>query len=196
MDFAAVSLKEPFRWRVGESYASALERYMSQRVATTLANYIADINHVNSYYGLPLVPIPIDNAGGNTPITPPKKWHLAEAYKTAMARHAAEDSVPHAAKKEPKDAVSHETEMEDVEIATIVDDPDWAREVGNAATAEHLSRPRDGLAKQATLVSNPDSSTSEFVCLVDRNRMVVRGVSRKTTEEKVRAFFADRNINV
>jgi len=164
-----------FRWHIGESYFTAVRRLQSEwQAAYHQANndqlmrlYLNDINLINRYYGLPEVPnLRVPEWPNRQAAEPAKTWTLAEAYRNAIAR-AGEKS-----------------------ITSTVD---------TAGTKAKAPRPVFEPEPMSFQYTPPPADDREAkgvntVFFVDGSRLILGGVSPRTTKLKVYTFFNSRSM--
>ncbi|KAA8898848.1 hypothetical protein FN846DRAFT_991047 [Sphaerosporella brunnea] len=189
----------PFDWRVGESYESFLQRYLAREAASTLRTYINDLNVVNAYYGFPSLPLPAQEQLVAQPQQQQqqqpgvKRWELAEAYQAATAAGQAVGEPLLGGSSEAAAEAVEASGLEDLDISgSFTEISTLPGTYSASATVEDTFAGRGHVPQQ----QHRPNEGQEFLCLVAANRIIVRGVSARTTEEKVRRFFAERHINV
>jgi len=165
-----------FYWRIGETYSQAVSRHLSeQRRAEherTLAAYIHDINVVNSFYGVPQIGKPPE-----PPPEPGRRWELAEAYQAAVASGV-----------QPSGRIVEDVAETFVEHSTVEDAPVVSVPPADATAA--------AVQTSQASAAPPAPKFGRLIVFVDACRLVMGGVSKRTTEPKVRKYFADRGLIV
>ncbi|KAF8538069.1 hypothetical protein BDD12DRAFT_886155 [Trichophaea hybrida] len=171
-----------FRWQIGEPYFSAIHRLQSERQAAynqanydQLQLYLNDINYVNRYYGLPEVPdLKFLQRPHRQLIEPTGSYHvwtLADAYRKAMARSGGISAA---------------------QIALA------APSSGTQEKATQTVPQPEPMCFQhtPTLSHGGEQKGSNTVFFVDGHRLILGGVSPKTTELKIYTYFNSRGMAV